>query len=95
MEKYKEILKLKEMLEKRKIPFTLETYFNGYVLKYPNFENEICSVIEHDGSYGHDFDKLEIMGFLTNKELKHDVVCENLTAEDVFKRIQNNYNKEK
>lgn len=72
--KYKEIFKLKEMLEKAEIPFEFSEFMNGFHLCYPNNEIQECSVIEHDGSYGREQDLLEIMGLLTNEELKHDEV---------------------
>lgn len=50
-----------------------------------------CSVIEHEASYGHSEDKLEIMGLLTDEELQNDDVVGHLSAEEVFSRIQKHF----
>lgn len=82
MSKYKEIFKLKRMLEKEGIPFEFFDRFNEFpdMKKIcPDFEHyQICyprqgegrwiSVIEGFGTYGGDCDKLEIMGGLTPYE---------------------------
>ena len=96
--KYKEIFKLKQMLEKEKIPFdfTCESYpesnFIHYHLEYPSkFDmdgSRIVSVVEGIGSYGREVDKLEIMGLLTPEEAERDSVAGWLTADDVFRRIK-------
>jgi hypothetical protein len=86
-EKYTEILRLKEMLEKEGIPFVFRPQFDGYTIKYDG----VCSVIEHFGSYGGDDNLLEIMGLLTKKENTSDNVLGYLTAENVFKRIKKHY----
>ena len=67
MNKYKEILRLKGMLEKAKIPFEFSELFGGYHITYPSNKFRICSVIEHDYSYGNAQDLLEIKGLLTQK----------------------------
>lgn len=89
MEKYNEILRLKEMLTQHQIPFDFSELHGGYHICYPNKDNVICSVIEHDGSYGREEDKLEIQGLLTEQELEEadGTVLGYLTAEDVFARI--------
>jgi len=72
---YKEILKLKAMLDNEKIPYELEKgYFNGYGLAYPSKKSIICSVIEHDHSYGRGEDLIEIMGLLTKSKSENDNV---------------------
>jgi hypothetical protein len=101
MNKYNEIFRLKEMLEKAEIPFEFGEYMGGYHLCYPKkndpdcVEKEtfdrVCSVIEHDGSYGREQDLLEIMGLLTDKELQNDDVVGYLSAENVFERIKKHY----
>jgi hypothetical protein len=91
MGKYNEILKLRNMLNMAHIPYTCEEFFNGYVIHYPEWDNGVCSVIEHDGSYGHDEDLLEICGLLTDEELEFDRVCGHLTANEVFKRIEKHF----
>lgn len=64
-------------------------HFDGYHICYPK-QGVLCkcSVIEHEGSYGHDKDLLEIMGLLTEEEKAADEVAGWLTAEDVFGRIK-------
>ena len=89
---YKEIFKLKHLLDINDIPYEIEIgYFNGAVIAYPDNVNTICSAIEHDGSYGHSADTIEIMGLLTEKEKIHGEVVGYLTAEDVFSRIKTHY----
>ena len=87
-EKYTEILKLKELLEKAGIPFVFRRQFDGYTIKYGD---GACSVIEHSGSYGADENLLEIMGLTTKKERKNGAVLGYLTADNVFKRIRKHY----
>lgn len=84
--KYKEIFKLKKMLEKEKIPFEF-LKFNG-TFGYQIRLNENCDVIEHKGSYGEEQDLLEIMGAMTEEEMLHDSVLGYLTAKEVFKRFK-------
>lgn len=90
MKKYKEIFRLKEMLEKENIPFVFRNLFDGFQICYPNIKNKVCSVIEHEGSYGHNQDKLEIMGLLYDEETDDDVLGY-LSAENVFNRIYKHY----
>ena len=61
-ERYNEILRLKGMLEKAKIPFVFSKLFGGYHIVYPENTGRVCSVIEHDYSYGREKDLLETMG---------------------------------
>lgn len=95
-ERYNEILRLKGMLERAKIPFKFSELMGGYHIVYPTDGGEcICSVIEHDSSYGREKDLLEIQGLLT--ELEEETLEGNvlgyLTAEDVFQRIKNHWEK--
>lgn len=91
---FQEILRLKKMLEENCIPFDFKKEFGGYHIVYRGHgEDMICSIIEHCGSYGREDDKLEIMGLLTEEELQYDTVKGYLTAEDVFGRIMNNWEK--
>lgn len=100
--KYKEIFRLKKMLEDAEIPFdffdmnemnpqarTIMPEFEHWHINYPNQANFIVSVIEGMGTYGEQDDKLEIMGGLTEeeKERGHAVIGW-LTAEEVFNRIK-------
>ena len=92
-ERYNEILRLKGMLEKAKIPFEFSKVFGGYHIEYPASAGRVCSVIEHDYSYGREKDLLEIQGLMTKKEYKEtlDNVIGYLTAEDVFQRIKKHW----
>ena len=94
-ERYNEILRLKGMLEKAKIPFVFSELFGGYHIIYPNNHFRVCSVIEHDFSYGREQDLLEIEGLMTKKEKKKekDDVLGYLTAENVFQRIEKHWKK--
>lgn len=99
MNNYKEIFRLREMLKKAKIPFEFVSIFDGYQICYPECSNSdenifrVCSVVEHEGSYGHEKDMLEIMGLLPDEGVEHDSVEGWLTAEDVFMRIEAHYHK--
>lgn len=87
---YKEILKLKSMLEKAKIPFQFRVWLGGYQIGYPHLPPDsrfICSVVEHPYSYGNKKDLLEIMGLTTNG---NDVEGY-LSARKVFNRIKKHY----
>lgn len=93
-ENYKEIFRLKEMLEKAGIPFIFKEhndYRDGYQILYPADTERACSVIEHEYSYGHEQDLLEIMGLLTDEESQYDSVVGHLSAENVFERIKKDY----
>lgn len=101
MSKYNEIFKLKDMLDAanieykfsdRSIPYPTWLIENGLFEHYQIVINDkngnrIVSVIEGEGTYGAEIDKLEIMGLLTDEELESDEVKGWLTADDVFKRI--------
>ena len=81
MSKYKEIFKLKRMLEKEDIPFKFIECFgydkrllsaypdimDHYQICYPVFDpdHRVISVIGGFGAHGAEQDKLEIMGLLT------------------------------
>lgn len=94
-EKYKEIFRLKEMLDISEIPYHFAIFDSvGFQLCYPSSEGRkrVVSVIEHDYSYGSENDLLEIKGLLTKEEQdKGYDVLGNLTAEEVFERIQMHY----
>ena len=99
-QKYKEIFKLKKMLEDAKIPFdfyerdvdievkTIIPEWEHWHINYPSKKGCIISAIEGTGTYGAEDDKLEIMGGLTEEEAKPDTVKGWLTAENVFERIK-------
>ena len=114
--RYKEIFKLKRMLEKAGIPFdwvegwgyskdTTEhlkkiapEIMDRYQICYPkgsfyNDNERWISVIEGFGTFGAEYDRLEIMGGLTPWERFSgtDEVIGYLTAHNVFNRIKNNW----
>lgn len=96
--KYREILKLKDMLEMAGIPFHFSKSNGGFHICYPKEGFfRVCSVIEHDYSYGHENDLLEIMGLMTRKEMikNQDDVLGYLTANNVYQRIKKHYLKER
>lgn len=104
MEKYTEILKLKEMLEQENIPFEFNDdffgekernginadpkYYPAYSLVIYKDGKQLCDAVEHYGSYGQGQDLLEIMGGLTMEEGRSDGVLGWLSADDVFKRFK-------
>lgn len=92
---YNDILLLKDLLEKEEIPFDFDKLFGGYVIAYPSREEVVCSVIEHDYSYGSSSDLLEIAGLLTKEEECEDAVAGYLTALDVYDRIKTHWDKNK
>lgn len=93
---YTEIEKLAEMLKKAEIPFLFRQVkiFNGYQICYPARTNTVCSVILHEGSYGHKQGLLEIKGLVDTKKI-NDEVEGYLTADEVFIRIQKHWLKDK
>lgn len=92
--KYTEILVLKDMLEKEGIPFEFKRdFYDGYRLRYPAHMGCVCSVIQHKYSYGNFQNLLEIAGLLTKEEAVRDSVLGFLTAEEVFMRIKEHWNR--
>ena len=108
---FKEIFKLRDMLDKANIDYVFkdETYTSEYTgTTYTGYhiwcfdkgiskesDSWYISVIQSYSSYGREEDLLEIMGLLTKKELKNDSVVGYLTAEDVFNRITKHLKKVK
>lgn len=80
---YKEIIRLRDMLDSEGISYAFKPLYDGYQICYPNNAERQCSVIEH----------YIIMGLLTPEEEKYDGVKGYLTAEEVFKRIKEHYAK--
>ena len=92
---YKEIFRLKEMLEEANIPFKWifrnSMHDEGYqiIIYSKDGITRLCDCIEFFGSYSDEEDKLEIMGGLTEEEEnENDSVLGWLTAEEVFKRFK-------
>jgi hypothetical protein len=86
--RFKEILRLKSMLDEANIPYECRCANSGYIIHYPEWEHCYCSAIEHMYSYGCKEDLIEIMGLLTDSEKETDSVVGFLTADDVFSRIK-------
>lgn len=85
---YKEILVLDKMLTEAGIPHETARFLDGWIVGYPNLaENRVMDAIEHFGSYGHQWDRLETMW---GGEVKG-----HLTAQDVFEQIEAHYEKGK
>ena len=87
----KEILRLKEMLEKENIPFEFieRKELEGYQLVYPKFSNEMIeaiSVIQHKYSYGNEVNLLEMLDLTTLDDVEGY-----LSAKKVFERIKKHY----
>lgn len=97
MSKYREIVKLHEMLcgagiehefVERSEHLRDSGFDFGYqIIVYRPDGERLISVIEGFGTYGEANDLLEIMGLLIPEELEYNVVAGWLTAEDVFERI--------
>jgi hypothetical protein len=100
-ENYTEIHKLKDMLNEAEISFGFyfRATFEGYQILYPDVYDScspVCSVIQHKYSYGHEEDLLELSGLLTREEMDNDEdVIGWLTAENVFGRIKEHWDKNK
>jgi len=98
---YKEIFKLKVMLDKANIPYEFydrSIFLPEYehvdyqiVVYKKNSDERLISVVQGFATYGNEKDLLEIMGCLTKKEYEVDTVLGWLTAKEVFKRIKKNY----
>ena len=85
-----EIKALCNMLLMAGIPFSFDRIspMEGFHVCYPSSNDVVCSIICHKSSYGHEKGLLEIMGLVG---IKYDMVEGYLTAEEVFKRIQNHW----
>lgn len=70
--KFKEILKLDSMLTEAGIPHVTERAQDGWQVFYPDKYQKICDAIEFTGSFGCDDNLLELMGLLTDEEIKKD-----------------------
>ena len=88
---YKEIMALANMLAGAGIPFDLTRLYDGWRLLYYSSDAELCSVIEHQYSYGGRSDMLELRGLLTPEEKKYDSVVGFMTAQEAFSRISKHW----
>lgn len=94
-EKYTEIFRLKEMLEKENIPFEFEKdeEYKEYIIRIPKeYSKEECLMIVYQGeyTYGGRNNLLEICGGTTLEERKEqgEEYLGYLTAENVLERIR-------
>lgn len=94
-EKYTEIFRLKEMLEKENIPFEFEKdeEYKEYIIRIPKeYNKEECLMIVYQGehTYGGRNNLLEICGGTTLEERKEqgEEYLGYLTAENVLERIK-------
>ena len=92
---YTEIRKLHALLTEAGIPHTFFVHLGGYALKYPDYENQVCSAILNGPSLGAFDGLIEISGLLTPEEEEHDSVCGYLTGDDVFNRIKKHWEEQK
>ncbi len=91
-EAYQEILLLDKLLTEAGIPHEIERAGDGWHICYPTMKGRvICSVVEYTGTYGYRSDLLEIKGLLNKAERKYDSVVGFLSAEKVFARIQEDW----
>lgn len=79
-----EFNKLKQCLRNNKVPFTVESFVDGYCLKIS--DNLDCVI--YTGSYGYEYGLLEIMGGLTVAENNVDSVRGYLTGIEVCQRFK-------
>lgn len=96
--KYTEIFKLKEKLDAIDLEYEFHNrapkdigYEHYQIILLDENNNRIVSVIQGNGTYGGNNNKLEIMGLLTPEEEEHDCVLGWLTADEVYERIMNYY----
>lgn len=89
----REMHRLANMLGGANIPYEIHQMWGGLRIAYPNNTDVVCSVIQHAFSYGGKEGYLEIMGLLTEEEGEGNSVKGWLTAEDVFERISNHFQK--
>ena len=95
-EAYQEILQLDKLLTEAGIPHEIEQTGDGWHICYPAMKGRvICSVVEFTGTYGYRNDLLEIQGLLNKEERKYDSVVGFLSAEKVFARIQEDWERRK
>lgn len=94
-EKYTEIFRLKEMLEKDNIPFEFEKgeEYKEYIIRIPKEYNKkeyLMTIYQGEYTYGGRNNLLEICGGTTLEERKEqgEEYLGYLTAENVFERIK-------
>ncbi len=95
--KYSEICKLEALLSGAAIPHRITRCLDGWQIIYPDERTgrTVCSCVEHHMSYGSSQNLLEIMGLLNNNERKFDKVVGFLTADNVFGRMKDDWERRK
>lgn len=88
------IIELRNRLDEADIPYENVDAFGVSRVRYPS-NDFICSAIWSKGSYGYENGLIEIMGLLTPEEEEYDEVVGNLTVDEVFNRIKNDWEKRK
>ena len=89
------IVELRNRLDEASIPYENMDSCGMSRIHYPNHDNFICSAIWGEWSYGYKDGLIEIMGLLTPEEEEYDSVVGNLTVDEVFNRIKNDWEKNK
>lgn len=85
---YKEIFRLRALLLFENIPHDFDAIFDGFCIVVTLPCGAQIDAVEHNGSYGHEKDLLEIMGALTAEEGDVDDVLGYLSAGEVFRRFK-------
>ena len=85
---FKEIFRLEDMLQEKKIPYYLTPLRDGCQIIFPSLKMRLSDVIECTGSYGAERDTLEMMGLLSKEEMGKagDCAIGGFTAEEVCAR---------
>lgn len=86
---------LRNRLDEASIPYENMDRYGMSHIHYPSDNHFICSAIWGEGSYGYENGLIEIMGLLTPKEEEYDNVVGDLTVDEVFNRIKNDWEKRK
>lgn len=88
------IIELRNRLDEAGIPYENVDASEISRVHYPS-RDFICSAIWGKWSYGYENGLIEIMGLLTPEEEECDEVVGNLTVDEVFNRIKNDWEKNK
>ena len=86
---YNAIIEVSENLKELNIPHKIISLYDGYQIKFPFTKADI---IEHEFSYGHEKDLMEVMGFNWNiiqkgEYAKYDDVLGYLSVREVLKLV--------
>lgn len=92
--KYSAIYNLAACLETKEIPFHFKQLpeQGGFKILYPAENSVVCSIVEHDFSWGSEENLLEIYGLNEKGERNFDEAIGNLTVEEVLEIIEKDYN---